>query len=144
MLSKRVANYRPIVIVAIAISIGITLGAVAMMHIVAFYVLLSVLVVSASVLLFFKYKIPKLIAVFLLIGFSLITIHAQVVKPVDISIDNIYFEGRITDITSATSNSKEYVIKDITINGNEYPRKALVETTGEYKVGDIVGFVKRV
>ena len=141
MLSKRVANYRPIVIVAIAISIGITLGAVAMMHIVAFYVLLSVLVVSASVLLFFKYKIPKLIAVFLLIGFSLITIHAQVVKPVDISIDNVYFEGRITDITSATSNSKEYVIKDITINGNEYPRKALVETTGEYKVGDIVGFV---
>ena len=47
MLSKRVANYRPIVIVAIAISMGITLGAVAMMHIVAFYVLLSVLVVSA-------------------------------------------------------------------------------------------------
>ena len=120
MLSKRVANYRPIVIVAIAISMGITLGAVAMMHIVAFYVLLSVLVVSASVLLFFKYKIPKLIAVFLLIGFSLITIHAQVVKPIDISIDNVYFEGRITDITSATSNSKKYVIKDITINGREH------------------------
>ncbi len=141
MLKTRIANYRPLVIVAIAIAMGIALGAVALRNAVVFYVLLSLLIVTSSVFLILKKKIPKLISIFLLVGYALISLYSFIAEPTEVNRQNVYFEGRVCDISSAANTTKKYVLEDVSIDGTSYPRKALVQTTEVLEVGDIVGFV---
>ena len=126
---------------AIAIAIGIVIGALAMKNAIAFYVLLPVLVVATAVLLFFKFKTPKLISIFLLVGFLLMSLYTVIAKPIEVDRQNVYFEGRVCDVSDVTTESKEYVLSELTIGGVKYPRKASIRTNENLEVGDIVSFI---
>ena len=136
---KKVANYRPITLSAIAVSIGIVLAGLTVKVGIAYFLLLAILAVAVVVVTILKRKALILIALFTTLGFLSFSITYFVRSEDAVYYDSAYLEGRVEQISSKAEGRKRYVLEDIKLNGVEVGGKAQLTINDDLKVGDVVG-----
>lgn len=139
MKSFKLANYRPIVLSAICLAVGIFVGALTANFAIPFFVMLIVFSIAFIASLFFKFKFLKVVTLFLLVGFVIMSISCFTTYTGNVDYDNVYFEGRVKEVSTATNVINRYVLEDISLMGDEISGKVLLEVEGDYEIGDRLG-----
>ena len=134
----KIANYRPIVLSAIALMIGITIGALCINSLVAFGIVLGILALFSAVTIIVKKSPLIVISIFLLIGFSLMSLYSSLVTPKEINVENCYVECRVTEILSDSYGENRYVVEDLTFEEERYSSKGLLKSERQFEIGDKV------
>lgn len=141
MNSIKIANYRPIVLCAICLSIGIFVGALTANVAIAFFVLLGLFIILAISSFFLKFSSLKIGAIFLLIGFVLISITCFTAYTDDVHFDSVYFEGRVKEVSKQNEDYNRYVLEEVTLLGEEIRGNVLVDVKTKFEIGDRVGIL---
>ena len=89
----KIANYRPIVIAAVTLALGIFLAGLSANNAIGFFVLLGVVIVIAIASFFLKFKSLKIGAIFLLLGFIIMSITVGVKTAPVLNMENAYFDS---------------------------------------------------
>ena len=139
----KIANYRPIVLSAIALMIGITIGAFCINSLVAFGIVLGILALSSAVTIIVKKSPLIVISIFLLIGFSLMSLYSSLVTPKEINVENCYVECRVTEILSDSYGENRYIVEDLTFEEERYSSKGLLKSECQFEIGDKVVLIGR-
>ena len=93
MKNFKIANYRPIVLSAICLALGIFVGALTGISRVGFFIALALLVVGFILSLFLKFSSLRIATIFLLIGFIAISVVGFVKQTPYVAYDSTYLEG---------------------------------------------------
>ncbi len=138
MKNKKILNYRPIALSAVAISCGILFAALCYGTVWAFvtFLILNISFVLVSFIL--RYGSLKHISVFLLIGFVLFSINAGLLTPTKIENQYTVISGRVESVDSALDKNKIYVLKDVMVDDVKLNGKAKIECNESLSVGDII------
>ncbi len=139
MKNFKIANYRPIVLSAICLALGIFVGALTGISRVGFFIALALLVVGFILSLFLKFSSLRIATIFLLIGFIAISVVGFVKQTPYVAYDSTYLEGRVKEVSLANKETNRYVIEDATILGDEVAGLVTVDCEAVFEVGDRVG-----
>ena len=115
---KRVVNYRPIALCAIALSIGIVLGGLALKASIAYFLLLAFLVIAVVTTTLLKRRVLVLVALFATFGFLSFSITYFIRSEEPVYYESAYLEGRIEQVAQTTEARKRYVLEDVILNGD--------------------------
>ncbi len=137
----KIANYRPIVIAAVTLALGIFLAGLSANNAIGFFVLLGVVIVIAIASFFLKFKSLKIGAIFLLLGFIIMSITVGVKTAPVLNMENAYFEGRVQNVTKATTETKRYVISDVKLLGEELNGKLILDVKDDLEIGESIGVI---
>ena len=136
---KRVVNYRPIALCAIALSIGIVLGGLALKASIAYFLLLAFLVIAVVTTTLLKRRVLVLVALFATFGFLSFSITYFIRSEEPVYYESAYLEGRIEQVAQTTEARKRYVLEDVILNGDSVGGKAQLTTKDDFEVGDVIG-----
>ncbi len=137
----KIANYRPIVLSAITLALGIFIAGLVGKSAIGFFVLLGVLAVLTIVSFFLKFTSLKIATVFLLVGFLMMSATIGIKTAPTFNLENAYFEGRVESIAKATTETKRYVINDVEFLGEELNGKVVLDVKENLEIGDKIGVI---
>lgn len=137
----KIANYRPIVLGAIMLAIGITLSALTLKSAIGFFVCLGAICAMVIVFFIIRRGALKVASVFMLVGFVLFGSYAFINQVKEVSYSSVYIEAKVNDISKVTSDGNKYIISNLTLNGEVLNGKAILVAAENYDVGDKIGAV---
>lgn len=139
-LPKPIINNRPIAFCAVALCVGVTVGALLRNAHVWVYII-SALLLAVTIVFIVKRKATfACVFTFALYGIISFSIVFSVVSVTPTNYSEAYVKGVVTEVRSDVYDEKVYVFGSLEINGNSAGGKAIVYTTEEFDVGDKVGF----
>ena len=134
----KIANYRPIVLSAVCLALGIFVGALTSNIAIAFFTLLGFFIVLTIVSFFLKFTTLKIATIFVLIGFVAISITCFTTQTDEVKYENVYFEGRVKEISKSNGMINRYVVEDVEFLGDKVNGKVLLDAVENYEIGDVV------
>lgn len=139
-LPKPIINNRPIAFCAVALCVGVTVGALLRNAHVWVYII-SALLLAVTIVFIVKRKATfACVFTFALYGIISFSIVFSVVSVTPTNYSEAYVKGVVTEVRSDVYDEKVYAFGSLEINGNSAGGKAIVYTTEEFDVGDKVGF----
>ncbi|MFA6866407.1 MAG: ComEC/Rec2 family competence protein [Clostridia bacterium] len=136
---RKILNYRPIVLIAIFLLIGVTIGGILIGNNILLFCV-SIITLAMGIFMFVLKKKSIFLIVFLslFVGIIAITIDFGVSNIAQYNEENVFVSGRVCVL-----NDNEFVLDSISIDGDKKNGKINVEYNDEniYSIGDEVKLV---
>ncbi len=133
-----ILNNRPITFSAVALAIGVFIGALIINSFIAFIVLIAFGIVFSAVGVYTRKSTVTAIFSFFSLGLCIFFTYASIVAPVDVNRDYAVVSGRVKAISSATEEVKGYVLEELSLDGERVKGKAYLNVAETFEVGDLV------